>query len=84
MSAETNADGAVFSAEAALEKKIELRRHVLEHVNPARVFEGFCGLGDMWQGAWREEHGARLSTTLNATFESCHSTNAWPACVATT
>lgn len=44
----------VFSASAAHPKKVELRRLVLEHIRPARVFEAFSGLGDMWSGAWRD------------------------------
>ena len=42
----------VFSAPAAHDKKIELRNLVLEHLSPARVFEGFAGLGEMYLGAW--------------------------------
>lgn len=44
----------VFNASAAHEKKIELRRLVLERIQPAHVFEGFTGLGEMWLGAWRD------------------------------
>jgi hypothetical protein len=43
----------VFSAPAAREKKIELRQLVLEHVRPAKVFEAFSGLSEMWEGAWQ-------------------------------
>jgi len=42
----------VFSAPAAISQKLELRHIALEHVKPARVFEAFSGLGEMWQGAW--------------------------------
>jgi hypothetical protein len=42
----------VFSAPAALEKKLELRQIVLENLSPVRVFEGFSGLGEMWSGVW--------------------------------
>jgi hypothetical protein len=34
--------------------KLELRRHILEHVSPARVFDGFCGTGEMYRGVWHE------------------------------
>lgn len=39
MSAQTKTD----NNPKALQAKIDLRRRVLEHVKPARVFEGFCG-----------------------------------------
>jgi hypothetical protein len=44
----------VFSATAAHDKKIEIRRTILKQVGAARVFEGFTGLGEMWQGAWAD------------------------------
>lgn len=34
--------------------KIDLRRRVLEHVEPAHVFDAFCGLGEMYRGAWKD------------------------------
>lgn len=33
--------------------KVELRLRVLEHVTPAHVFDAFCGLGEMYRGAWK-------------------------------
>lgn len=40
------------NARGAHNAKIRMRRNVLESVEPARVFDGFCGLGEMWRGAW--------------------------------
>jgi hypothetical protein len=34
--------------------KVELREHVLEAVQPARVFDAFCGLGEMWSSVWNK------------------------------
>jgi hypothetical protein len=42
------------NAKGARAAKIELRRNVLEFVQPARVFDAFCGLGEMWRVAWRD------------------------------
>lgn len=42
------------NAKGAHAAKIEIRRNVLEAVKPARVFDAFCGLGEMWRGAWRD------------------------------
>jgi hypothetical protein len=40
------------NARGAHAAKLEMRRRVLEHVHPSRVFDAFCGLGEMWSGAW--------------------------------
>lgn len=42
------------NARGAHAAKVELRRNVLELVRPSRVFDAFCGLGEMWRGAWCE------------------------------
>jgi len=42
------------NAKGARAAKIELRRNVLELVRPSRVFDAFCGLGEMWRGVWRD------------------------------
>lgn len=34
--------------------KVELRMKVLAAVKPARVFDAFCGLGEMYRAAWSE------------------------------
>ena len=39
---------------AAREAKLELRRRVLAEVTPARVFDAFCGRGEMYRGVWKE------------------------------
>lgn len=38
----------------ALAAKLELRRNVLAEVQPARVFDAFCGVGEMYRGIWHE------------------------------
>lgn len=38
----------------AVEAKIDLRRRVLAAVSPARVFDAFCGDGNMWREVWHE------------------------------
>ena len=39
----------------AVEAKRTLRRNVLERVEPARVFDVYCGPdGDMWSNVWRD------------------------------
>lgn len=41
--------------ERAVEAKIKLRRNVLELVQPARVFDAFCGFdGEMYRSVWCE------------------------------
>lgn len=40
------------NARGAHAAKVAMRRNVLELVKPARVFDAFCGLGEMWRGAW--------------------------------
>jgi hypothetical protein len=39
---------------ASREAKIELRTHVLEHVDPAHVFDAFCGTGEMHRSVWKD------------------------------
>jgi len=44
----------VHNAPRSLDAKLEIRKNVLEFVEPARVFDGFCGpVGEMWSRAWR-------------------------------
>lgn len=42
------------NARAAKQAKVELRRNVLELVKPARVFDAFCGDGNMWRSVWKD------------------------------
>ncbi len=39
---------------SATTAKVALRRFVLDHINPARVFDAFCGTGAMYDGAWKD------------------------------
>lgn len=48
------AGGRVHNSPGALGVKVALRRKALEHVNPARVLDCFCGPdGVMWSLVWR-------------------------------
>lgn len=42
----------VHNGGRGMKAKIELRRHVLEHISPARVFDGFAGRGEMFRACW--------------------------------
>jgi hypothetical protein len=42
------------NARAAKQAKVELRRNVLDVVKPARVFDAFCGEGNMWRAVWKD------------------------------
>lgn len=45
------------NSRGALSAKIELRRNVLAAVDPARVLDGFSGLGKMWSAVWKDAAG---------------------------
>lgn len=38
----------------AFQAKVDLRKQVLSLVNPARVFDAFCGTGKMFQAVWKD------------------------------
>jgi hypothetical protein len=38
----------------AQEAKLDLRRRVLQEIHQARVFDAFCGRGEMYRGVWKD------------------------------
>jgi hypothetical protein len=44
----------VHNGSLGMAAKAELRRRVLEHVQPASVFDGFAGRGEMYWAAWHD------------------------------
>jgi hypothetical protein len=42
------------NARAAKQAKVELRKNVLDLVKPARVFDAYCGEGNMWRAVWKD------------------------------
>lgn len=49
-----NATEGLHNNPRAVKAKIELRRNVLTQIQPASVFDGFAGRGEMYRGAWHE------------------------------